>query len=244
MTQFKFGTALAGLLFVALSASAAVKNNSIRIQILDSETRSVTLDDSGVPKNCDAVNFDAYCHNSKTVEVTNTALVQEGNNPPFRVACTVDAKWSSCVRLPRGSSFDARRNKRGLLVYYADDRGKMRKQLYLLLAPEQANSQQAASNAPVSAAPNPAPLEKQGQAAAASTREPEQSVQCSFTSTPPGAEVTVDGEYVGSTPSLLALSLGNHSVEVSLPGFAPWKRGLAVSKGSELTVNAVLQKQQ
>jgi len=49
---------------------------------------------------------------------------------------------------------------------------------------------------------------------------------------------------VGSTPSVLTLSVGNHAVEVALPGFAQWKRDLTVSTGSELTVNAVLQKVQ
>ena len=68
------------------------------------------------------------------------------------------------------------------------------------------------------------------------------SVKCSFSSTPSGAEVSVDGRYVGSTPSVLSLNVGNHAVEVSLPGFAQWKRQLTVSAGSELSVNAVLQK--
>src|SRR5579863_5737135 len=118
-----------GLLLVAMCASAEVKNNNIRITVLDSETRSVSLGDNGVPKNCDGVNFDAYCHNSKTSEVTNLLLVQEGNQRPFRISCNVDTKWSRCAPLPKGASFDARREKRGLLVYYADDNGKVRKQL-------------------------------------------------------------------------------------------------------------------
>ena len=78
----------------------------------------------------------------------------------------------------------------------------------------------------------------------ANARLPEQSVKCSFSSTPSGAEVTVDGRYVGSTPSVLSLIVGDHAVGVSLPGFAQWKRELTVSKGSELTVNAVLEKVQ
>jgi hypothetical protein len=69
-------------------------------------------------------------------------------------------------------------------------------------------------------------------------------VKCSFSSTPPGAEVAVDGRYVGSTPSLLNLSTGTHTVAISLPGFAPWKRDLTVAAGSELTVNAILEKAQ
>jgi len=243
MSQRRIAAVQAGLLFVALFANAAVKNNTIRIQVLDSETQSVVLDDSGVPKNCDAVNFDAYCHNSKTVEVTNTLLVQEGNKSPFRVACTVDTKWSSCVALAKATSFDAQRNKRGLVIYYADAKGKVRKQLYLLVGPEEANATAALTATP---APSPAPVEKREQAPVrtAIASLPEQPVKCSFSSTPSGAEVTVDGRYVGSTPSVLSLITGDHAVEVSLPGFAQWKRELTVSKGSELTVNAVLEKVQ
>jgi len=245
MSKRKIAVVQTSLLLVALFANAAVKNNNTRIQVLDSETHTVTLDDSGVPKNCDAVNFDAYCHNSKTTQITNTLLVQQGSESPFYVTCNVDTKWSSCAPLAKGRSFDARRNKRGLLVYYADEKGKLRKQLYLLVTTEQASSglTEALSAAPVSSAPSTGPVEKRRQDSAASegSGKPVEPVRCTFSSTPAGAEVTVDGRYVGSTPSVISLSIGDHAVEVSLPGFAQWKRDLTVSPGSELTVNAVLQ---
>ena len=235
----------ASLLFVAMLAHAAVKGSTIHITVLDSETHSVTLDSSGVPKNCDGVNFDAYCLNSKSVAVTNTLLVQEGNQPPFRITCTIDSKWSRCTPLPKGESFDARREKHGIVVYFVDDMGKVRKQLYTYIA------QDAKGNPPAPAAagetqPSPAPTSNTGQASPAPAPAPtgQQSVKCSFSSTPSGAEVTLDGQYAGSTPSVLNLTTGTHVVVVSLPGFAPWKRELTVSPGSELTVNAVLEKVQ
>ena len=89
MNQRRIAAVLAVVLLLAIGANAAIKDSHIRITVVDSETRSVTIDDSGVPKNCDAVNFDAYCHNSKTVQVTNTLLVQEGIQRPFRIACNV-----------------------------------------------------------------------------------------------------------------------------------------------------------
>lgn len=261
-----------GLLLVCVSAYAAVKNAMIRITVVDSETHSVSLGDNGVPVNCDQVNFDAYCHNSKSAQVTNTLLVQEGNQPPFRVSCAVESKWSRCVPLPKGQSFEARREKRGISVYYADDNGKLRQQLYTYVggAPSPAASGVATgSTGATSAAPATggalstaapaaanataanatpatasAPAAAQPAPAAQSASATQESVKCSFSSTPPGAEVTVDGRYVGSTPSVLSLSTGNHTVEVSLPGFARWKRELTVSPGSELTVNAVLEKAQ
>ena len=67
-------------------------------------------------------------------------------------------------------------------------------------------------------------------------------VRCSFTTTPPGAEITLDGKYVGSTPSVISVGAGAHTVVFSMPGFAPWTRELTVAAGSDLTVNAILQK--
>ncbi|MGB7603158.1 MAG: PEGA domain-containing protein, partial [Candidatus Sulfotelmatobacter sp.] len=67
-------------------------------------------------------------------------------------------------------------------------------------------------------------------------------VRCSFTSTPSGAEIDLDGKYVGNTPSQIAVSTGMHVITFSMPGFGQWKRELSVLPGSELTVSAILQK--
>ena len=244
MTQLRIAVWRVGLMLVALSAEAAVHNAVIRIAVLDSETSTVVVDNSGVPRNCDAVNFDAYCHNTRTTQVTNTLLVQEGSQPPFRVACTVDSKWSRCAPLPKGETFDAKRAKHGLQVYFADDHGKLRQQLYTYLDGEPLNPA-AAATAPRIAPVHTASQTKGGSASssAAPVVAPE-NVKCTFTSTPSGAEVTVDGRFVGSTPSVLNLAAGNHVVQVTSPGLAPWRRELTVSSGSEVTVNAVLQTSQ
>lgn len=61
-------------------------------------------------------------------------------------------------------------------------------------------------------------------------------------STPDGADITMDGKYVGSTPSSLKLSSGDHIIRVEKFGFVPWQRTITVSSGSDLTLNAVLEK--
>ncbi len=251
---------LAAWLCLSLCAGAAVKNAAIRITILDSQTRSVTLDSSGVPKNCDGVNYDAYCNSSKTAEITNLLLVQEGNRPPFWVSCNIDTKWSRCEPLPKGESFNARHEKRGLGIYFLDDNGKVRQQLYTYVAADksgEAKSETVAAQvqkSPQPAQPQPtaslpsSPRPAQIPASPAQTAEPRitagEAVKCSFSSTPAGAEISVDGNFVGSTPSALSLAVGSHTVEVSLPGFVQWKRQLTVSPASDLTVNAVLEKVQ
>jgi len=247
----------AGLLSVAMLASAATHNN-IRIKVLDSETHSVALEGRDVPMNCDQVNFDAYCNNSKTAVLTNTLLVQEGDQPPFRVTCTIDSKFSRCMPLPRGESFDAKREKRGVVIYYIDDKGKARSQLYTLAdmgaranppatavaaAPVLTPAPAPRAAVPVSSAPAAAPAPPTAAAQPVAAEKAEK-VSCNFSSTPAGAEITLDGQYVGSTPSEIALTTGAHVVVFSMPGFAQWKRDLTVLPRSELTVSATLQKAQ
>ncbi len=244
-------TMLLAVLSLALGARGAEKE-TIRIRVLDSETHSVIIDNSGVPKNCDQVNFDAYCNNSKTTQVTNTMLVQEGNQAPYRISCTVDSKWSRCTPLPRGETFEARRAKRGLLVYYVDDKGKARSQLYTFVAgnvppvtaaasqPQHASSAHPSAVAPPAAPAVSAPAPASSAPAAVAE---EHAIKCDFSSTPSGAEITIDGNYVGSTPSEIAVATGTHVVEFSMPGFAQWKRNLTVTPGSGvINVAASLQK--
>jgi hypothetical protein len=240
-------------LLVAVFANATSESNAIRITVLDSETRSVTVGGSDVPKNCDQVNFDAYCNNSKSAILTNTLLVQEGNETPFHVTCTIDSKFSRCTSLPKGESFDARREKHGLVVYYIDDKGKARKQLYTLIDADPARKAGPPAKAAVVATQSDPPAApRQSSAGPAPVASPtaqesvvkDQKVRCNFSSTPSGAEITLDGKYVGNTPSEITVSTGTHAVVFSMPGFGQWKRDLTVIPGSELTVSAILQKQQ
>ena len=60
-------------------------------------------------------------------------------------------------------------------------------------------------------------------------------------STPDGAEITIDGKFVGSTPSLLRLAPGDHSISIAKAGFNEWKRTMSVSSNSNLTLNATLE---
>ena len=165
--------------------------------------------------------------------------------------------------MPKGTSFDARREKHGIIVYYEDDKGKARRQLYTLAeaattkakpavgtatatAPASPTSATGSENPKVAPAPV-ASMTSAGNAAVVEERTSAavghgETVKCNFASTPPGAEVTVDGRYVGSTPSVLGLATGTHVIVVSMDGYSRWKRELAVTAGSELTVNAVLEK--
>jgi hypothetical protein len=58
--------------------------------------------------------------------------------------------------------------------------------------------------------------------------------QCSLVvqSTPPGADIEIDGAFVGNTPSTLSLAGGSHQVVVKKQGFADWSRNLNVTGGT------------
>lgn len=264
MRMSRIAALLAGFSLVAVFANAATRN-TVRLTVLDSQTRSLELSDNGVPLNCDQLTFDANCRSSRTAPLMNTLVVQEGNNPPFRISCTAESKMSKCTPLPKGETFDARREKKGVVVYYLDDKGKVRSQLYTLVAADAkgkpaspaagatgvapassggASAAPAEKAAPAQSTTEQAPVQSSGQAPTATMTPSRQreTVKCSFSSTPAGAEVTVDGRYVGSTPSVLGLTTGTHVVVVSMAGFTQWKRELTVEAGSELTVNAVLEK--
>jgi PEGA domain len=62
-------------------------------------------------------------------------------------------------------------------------------------------------------------------------------------STPDGAEITVDDKYMGSTPSALKLSPGDHKIKLEKSGFKVWERTLSVSPGGSTNINATLDKE-
>ncbi len=63
-------------------------------------------------------------------------------------------------------------------------------------------------------------------------------------STPDGAEIIVDDKFMGSTPSSLRLTVGDHKIKLGKPGFKTWERTMTVSSGATATVDATLEKQE
>ncbi len=61
-------------------------------------------------------------------------------------------------------------------------------------------------------------------------------------SAPPGADIEVDGSFVGNTPSDVQVTEGGHTVAVKKSGFKDWERKLKVSGGSSVHLNAELEK--
>jgi len=61
-------------------------------------------------------------------------------------------------------------------------------------------------------------------------------------STPDGADIEIDGNFVGSTPSTLGVAAGSHQLSVKKAGFKPWERKITVSSG-HIKIDATLEAQ-
>src|SRR3984893_13981821 len=61
-------------------------------------------------------------------------------------------------------------------------------------------------------------------------------------STPDGADIEIDGNFVGSTPSTLGVAAGPHQLSVKKAGFKPWERKITVSSG-HIKIDATLEAQ-
>lgn len=80
-----------------------------------------------------------------------------------------------------------------------------------------------ASSAPTTIAPAPA------------------TARVSVASTPDGADIEIDGSFVGNTPSTIEVAPGEHTVTVTKSGFKPWTRKAKIS-GGEIRMAVELEK--
>jgi len=64
-------------------------------------------------------------------------------------------------------------------------------------------------------------------------------------SDPSGADILIDGEFYGNTPSILKILVGNHRVEIQLPGYKVFSQPLNLPAGGGIrTIRALLEKRQ
>ncbi len=65
----------------------------------------------------------------------------------------------------------------------------------------------------------------------------------SVSSNPDGADIYADDSFVGSAPATLKLSVGKHTIKVTMAGFKDWSREITALAGSEARLAASLEKQ-
>ena len=67
--------------------------------------------------------------------------------------------------------------------------------------------------------------------------------EVSVSSTPVGADIELDGEFVGSTPSVIDIPPGEHTIVVTKEGYKAWQRKMKTTGGA-INVVAELEKSQ
>jgi PEGA domain len=61
-------------------------------------------------------------------------------------------------------------------------------------------------------------------------------------SNPAGADVSLDGNFIGNSPASLKLAPGKHTITVKMSGWKDWTRDITVQAGSEVQLTATLEK--
>jgi PEGA domain len=112
-----------------------------------------------------------------------------------------------------------------------------KKRLEQLEAPPQSLTGFAEDSKSAGAASKPAP-----EAAPPQPPQPLNVGTVNVRSTPYLSEVFVDGDSMGYTPAKINLAPGKHTFLVKKPGYKPWVKEMMITVGSELTLDASLEK--
>jgi hypothetical protein len=128
---------------------------------------------------------------------------------------------SGC-KVPPGT-YKARWNKGRLKVLH-DKNGKLKETAFAVL----------------SSAPTPFP--ENGQAQGPVVVGSAEKTILHLSSTPAGADIELDGSFVGQTPSSVLVLPGDHSVKITKAGYKQWERKIKTS-GGEVTMVAELEPQ-
>lgn len=93
---------------------------------------------------------------------------------------------------------------------------------------------------PPTGALDPKPSKNLAPITAQSTPNPASMASVGIDSTSPGADIEIDGAFVGNTPSTISVALGSHQIAVKKKGFVDWIRTLNVTGGT-IHLNAELE---
>jgi hypothetical protein len=133
-------------------------------------------------------------------------------------------------------TYQAKIEKRDMNVCEPKDNGKCREVRFFIVQAVptvQAAEPRSEAAAPASTSGGPARDQQTTSLTGAQT-------SLAVESTPPGADIEVDGEFVGNTPSTIPIAPGSHKITVKKKGFADWTRTLKVTGGT-IHLNAELE---
>ena len=106
-----------------------------------------------------------------------------------------------------------------------------------------AHEEPAKPGADAKASPDAAQVKTVAATESAASTETAETGTLTVKSTPDASDVSVDGNFMGDTPASLKLAAGKHTVKVSHAGYKDWSREITVSAGSDMNLDAGLEKQ-
>jgi PEGA domain len=65
--------------------------------------------------------------------------------------------------------------------------------------------------------------------------------EVNVTSNPSGADIEIDGKFIGNTPSATSLAAGEHVIAVKLAGYSNWQRTIT-AKGGRINISVSMEK--
>jgi hypothetical protein len=140
-------------------------------------------------------------------------------------------------------TYQAKIEKRDMMVCEPKDNGNCREVRFFVVgavqtaqATETTPKAAELAPAPTTVAPSPAPSTP---ALALTATQALLSIE----STPSGADIEIDGAFVGNTPSTVNVGPGSHQIAVKKEGFANWTKALNVTSGT-VHLNAELKQEQ
>jgi activator of HSP90 ATPase len=87
-----------------------------------------------------------------------------------------------------------------------------------------------------------APTQQPAMTHSASPTATSSSAKLQMESNPSGADIEIDGSFVGNTPSDVQVPEGEHTISLKKAGFNVWERKMKISGGSSVHLNAELEK--
>jgi len=125
-------------------------------------------------------------------------------------------------------TFQAKIEKRDMKVCEPKDKGNCREVKFKIVAAVPTMKGAEAPPGVVGSAPKqPEPFRDRG-----TTSPAGEQASLTIESTPTGADIEIDGAFVGNTPSTLTVTPGSHKIAVKKRGFTDWSRTLSVTSGA------------
>src|ERR1035437_3029229 len=133
-------------------------------------------------------------------------------------------------------TYKAKIEKRDMNVCVPKDTGKCREVKFWITSAVPTVKEH--ESTPEQSGPTPAPPPAQ-------VASPSSVVQARVVvdSTPAGAEIEIDGEFVGNTPSTVTVAPGSHRIAVKKKGYADWGKTMNITGGT-IHLNAELEQVQ